>query len=66
MIAPKVGELLRSRRTGEVFAVEKTRDERVILQSLDGSSQVLTEKRALAMFYEPLSQPPLEARTTGK
>ena len=58
MMAPRIGEFLKSRRSGEVYRVERTRDERVILQSLDGSSQVLTEKRALGMFYEALPQLP--------
>jgi hypothetical protein len=56
MIVPRIGELLRSKRTNEIYKVQLTKDERVILQSIDGSSQILTERRALGLFYETLPQ----------
>jgi hypothetical protein len=56
MVVPRIGELLMSRRTNEIYKVKLTKDERVILQSLDGSSQILTERRALDLFYEALPQ----------
>jgi hypothetical protein len=58
MTAPRVGEFLRCRRTGETYMVERTGGERVILRSLDGLGQILTEKQVLAMSYEALSQLP--------
>lgn len=57
MIVPRIGELLRSTRTGDIYKVTMTKDERVILQSLDGSSQILTARKALNLFYEALPQP---------
>jgi hypothetical protein len=38
--------------TGKIYEIKTTRDSIVILQSLDGSSQVLTEKSTLNLFYE--------------
>jgi|MudIll2142460700_1097286.scaffolds.fasta_scaffold626625_2 hypothetical protein len=67
MIVPRIGELLRNTRTGDIYKVEMTKDERVTLQSLDGSSQILTERRALNLFYEALPQPAvLCARRGGR
>jgi hypothetical protein len=57
MIVLRIGERLRSRRTNEIYKIKLTKDERVILDSLDGSSQILTERRALDLFYEALTQP---------
>ena len=54
MIVPKAGELLRSTRTGDVFFVQVTKGDRVLLQSLDGAIQVLTGKAVVDLFYEEI------------
>jgi len=54
MIIPKAGELLRSTRTGDVFFVQVTNGDRVLLQSLDGAIQVLTGRSVVDLFYEEI------------
>jgi hypothetical protein len=48
----KEKDLVKSVLTGKIYEIKTTRDSIVILQSLDGSSQVLTEKSTLNLFYE--------------
>ena len=48
------GEALKYRSTGRIFEVKKRTDQVVILQSLDGATQVLTgEKNIFDFFEEP-------------
>jgi len=54
MIVPKTGDLLRSTRTGDVFFVQMTKGDRILLQSLDGAVQVLTGRAAVDLFYEEI------------
>ena len=44
--------LVKSILTGKIYKIRTTRDWIAILESLDGSSQVLTEKSILNLFYE--------------
>ncbi len=46
------GEKRRSILTGKIYEVKTVEDWSVVLESLDGSSQVLTEKGNLNLFYE--------------
>ena len=48
----KEKDLVKSVLTGKIYEIKTTRDSFVILQSLDGSSQVLTERSNLKWFYE--------------
>ncbi len=48
----KEKDLVKSVLTGKIYEIKTTRDPIVILESLDGSSQVLTEKNNLNLFYE--------------
>jgi hypothetical protein len=48
----KEKDLVKSVLTGKIYEIKTTRDSIVILESLDGSSQVLTEKSTLNLFYE--------------
>ncbi len=43
---------LRSKITGNVYEVKKIANEMIILESLNGTSQVLTELNNIALFYE--------------
>ena len=42
MRVPGIGALVRSTRTGDIFTVKMTKDDRVLLQSLDGAVTVLS------------------------
>ncbi|NWF56520.1 MAG: hypothetical protein HXY45_17170 [Syntrophaceae bacterium] len=46
------GETLKYRSTGHIFEVKKRTDQVVILQSLDGSTQVLTGEKSVFDFFE--------------
>ncbi len=46
------GEKRRSILTGKIYEVKIVEDWSVLLESLDGSSQVLTEKDNLRLFYK--------------
>ena len=48
----KEDDVLKSILTGKIYKIRTTRDWIAILESLDGSSQVLTEKSNLNLFYE--------------
>ena len=55
MITPKIGGILKSSLTGEVYEIRRISDQMVILHSLNGLSQVLTAKENLNLFYENIS-----------
>jgi hypothetical protein len=52
------GEVLKSLLTGKVFQVKLLTDQVVVLQSLDGQTQVMTGKISLKYFYEKLTPEP--------
>ncbi len=54
MATVEQGEMLRSTLTGKVYQVKVFTDQMVILQSLDGQTQVMTGKLSLNYFYEKL------------
>lgn len=48
----KEEDVLKSVLTGKTYKIKTTRDQIVILESLDGRSQVWTERSNLTWFYE--------------
>jgi hypothetical protein len=52
MTAIHENDRFRSRMTGNVYEVKKIADKMVVLESLNGTSQVLTELNNIALFYE--------------
>ena len=48
----KEGNLVKSILTGKIYKIKNIIDWIAILESLEGSSQVLTEKSNLNLFYE--------------
>jgi hypothetical protein len=48
----KKGDRIRSNLTDKVYKVKIIKDRMVVLESEDGSNQVLTEKENLKLFYE--------------
>jgi hypothetical protein len=52
MIATNEKEKFRSKITGCVYNVKKIVDEMIVLESVNGTSQVLTELNNIALFYE--------------
>jgi hypothetical protein len=48
------GEMLKSTLTGKVYRVKVLTDQMVVLQSIDGLTQVMTGKLSLSYFYEKL------------
>ena len=46
------GETLKYRSTGRIFEVKKRTNQFVILQSLDGLTQVLTGEKSIFDFFE--------------
>ncbi len=58
MISIEKGEVLKSLLTGKVFQVKLLTDQMVVLQSLDGETQVMTGKVSLKYFYEKLGPGP--------
>jgi hypothetical protein len=55
MFTPAIGEIFKSSLTGRVYEVKRILDQMVVLQSLNGLSQVLTAKENLNLFYEKRS-----------
>jgi hypothetical protein len=43
---------LRSKITGNVYEIKKIVNEMVVLESLNGTSQVLTESKSIGLFYD--------------
>ena len=52
MMATYENDRFRSKITGNVYEVKKIVDKMIILESLNGTSQVLTELNNLPLFYE--------------
>ncbi len=53
MMTTRESDKLRSKITGNVYEVKKIVDnEMIVLESLNGKSQVLTELNNIALFYE--------------
>jgi hypothetical protein len=48
------GEKARNIITGRVYEVKAIKNEFIILEALDGLSQILTEKESVKLFYEEL------------
>ena len=52
MVVPQEGKRLKHMPTGNIFKVKKITDQFVILDSVDGSSQILAERKNLAIPFE--------------
>ena len=67
MLSPKEGSRLRNKRMGTIFEVKKITNQFVILESLDGLTQIMTEKDSLHFLFENLFpvEPPREAPAQG-
>jgi hypothetical protein len=52
MVTAHERERFRSKITGNVYEVKKIADRMIVLESLNGTSQVLTESDNIALFYE--------------
>jgi len=52
MVSFEQGETLKYRSTGRIFEVKKRTDQFLILQSLDGLTQVLTGEKSIFDFSE--------------
>ena len=52
MIAKNEKDRFRSKITGNVYEVKKIADPMIVLETLNGKSQVLTELNNIALFYE--------------
>jgi len=52
MMATHENDRFRSKITGNVYEVKKIVNNMIILESLNGTSQILTEQSNLALFYE--------------
>ena len=52
MTATNEGERFRSKITGRVYGLKKTVDQMVVLETPDGTNQVLTGLDSLTVFYE--------------
>jgi hypothetical protein len=48
----KNGDKFKSTFTGQVYGVKKIRDSMVLLEAENGSTEVLTEKKSLELFYK--------------
>jgi len=52
MMTTHENDRFRSKITGNVYEVKKIVNEMIVLESLNGTSQVLTEEDNIALFYE--------------
>jgi hypothetical protein len=52
----RLGDKIRSILTGKVYEVKAIKDWVAVLESLDGSSKVWTEKDNLKLFYEKVER----------
>ena len=52
MITPKEGDIVRYLRNGNLFKVRKVANDFVILDSLDGLSQIMTGKKGFESIFE--------------
>ncbi|HUL37238.1 MAG TPA: hypothetical protein VLW47_06105 [Thermodesulfobacteriota bacterium] len=66
MIIPEEREILKYRPTGDIFEVKKITNQFAILYSLDGLTQILTEKRSLVNLFEKVSRLNFRASTTAE
>ena len=56
MVTAHESNRFRSKITGNVYEVKKIVDEMIVLESINGASQVLTELNNMALFYEKESK----------
>ena len=56
MVTADENNRFRSKITGNVYEVKKIVNEMIVLESLNGASQVLTELDNMALFYEKESE----------
>ena len=66
MIIPEEKEILKYLPTGDIFEVKKITNQFAILYSLDGLTQILTEKRSLVNLFEKVSRLNFRASTTAE
>ena len=59
MTNPRIGEILKYMRTGGLFEVKKITKDFVILNSRDGSSQIMTGTGSFDFLFEKV--PPAES-----
>ena len=52
MLNVKQGDRFKSAFTGLVYGVKKIKDSMVLLEAENGSTEVLTEKNSLKLFYK--------------
>ena len=52
MMTTHEADRFRSKITGNVYQVKKIVDQMIVLETLNGTSQVLTELNNIALFYE--------------
>ena len=52
MLSVKQGDKFKSTFTGLVYGVKKIKDSMVLLEAENGSTEVLTEKNSLKLFYK--------------
>jgi hypothetical protein len=52
MLMVKQGDRFKSTFTGLVYGVKKIKDSMVLLEAENGSTEVLTEKNSLKLFYQ--------------
>ena len=52
MVTAHESNRFRSKITGNVYEVKKIVNEMVVLESLNGTSQLLTDLNNIALFYE--------------
>ena len=56
MDVPKVGQVLKYRKTGKIFKVRKITDGFVVLHSPGGTSQILTGENSLFSSFEKVPE----------
>jgi hypothetical protein len=56
MVTVHESERFRSKITGNIYEVKKIVDGMIVLENLNGTSQVLTELNNMALFYEKESK----------
>jgi hypothetical protein len=52
MMTTHESDRFRSKITGNVYEVKKVMNKMIVLESLNGTSQVLTELNNIGLFYE--------------
>ncbi len=51
MVSLRVGEKWQSTITGKVYRIKMIKDRMIVLESVDGLSQVLTNRETIYLFY---------------